>query len=53
MTDHLVVEGCVIESFGGNYIKQHGLRGIEMYTWSPRKNGFIRYNPSQQKSMTK
>jgi hypothetical protein len=53
MTDHLVVEGCVIESFGGNYVKQHGLRNVEMYTWSPRKNGFVRYNPSQQKSMTK
>ena len=53
MTDHLVVEGCVIESFGGNYVKQHGLRNVEMYTWSPRKNGFVRYNPSQQKSVTK
>ena len=53
ITDHLVVEGCVIESFGGNYVKQHGLRNVDMYTWSPRKNGFVRYNPSQQKGATK
>lgn len=53
MTDHLIVEGCVIESFGGNYTKEHGLRNVQMYTWSPRKYGFVRYNPSQQKGATK
>lgn len=53
MTDHLIVEGCVIESFGGNYTKEHGLRNVQMYTWSPRKYGFVRYNPSQQKAVTR
>jgi hypothetical protein len=53
MTDHLVVEGCIIESFGGNYMKKHGLSSIEMYSWSPRKYGFIRYNPSQKRGATK
>ena len=53
ITDHLVVEGCVIESFGKNYVKQHGLQNIGMYSWTPHKNGFVRYKPSQQTSMTK
>jgi hypothetical protein len=42
LSDDLVVEGVVVESYGAKFVKAHGIRPEELYTLSSRGPYFVR-----------
>jgi hypothetical protein len=51
LKDNLVVEGGVVEAYGVNYAKKHGIKATDIYKWSSVLQGYTRISsPSVSKS---